>query len=193
MLVVEAGISPWLAVVASVVILSGAAQFALAGLLSAGPGAVLVAATGLALRHVPMSASLSRSIGSQPWWRRLWLAWVLVDESYGLTLRAVTRGETDPARYKSAVDLVLYSSWVSSTAVGAFLGTRLEPASYGLDVLFPLMFLGLAAPLVRSRRQWITAGLAVVATVIAVGLVPPAWRVTAAALVAALIGSRFDE
>jgi 4-azaleucine resistance transporter AzlC len=191
--VVQAGFSSWLAVLSSVVILSGSAQFAMAGLLPAGPGAVLVSAAGLALRHVPMSASLSRAIGSQPWWRRMWLAWVLVDESYGLTMRAWGQGETDPARYKTAVDIVLYSSWVSSTALGAFLGTRLDPERYGLEVLFPLMFLGLAAPLVRNRRDWITAGLAVVTTVIAVALLPPAWRVTGAALVASMIGSRLRE
>ena len=35
--------------------------------------------------------------------------------------------------------------------------------SLGIEVFFPLVFLGLAAPFVRGRRQWVTAGIAVAA------------------------------
>jgi predicted branched-subunit amino acid permease len=57
--------------------------------------------------------------------------------------------------------------------------------------VFPLVFLGLAVPLLRSPRHWITAGIAVAASVLAVVVLPSEWRVTAAAIVAAVIGSRF--
>ncbi len=54
------------------------------------------------------------------------------------------------------------------------------------------MFLGLAAPLLRNRRRWLTAGLAVISAVSAVLVVPSEWRVTAAAIVAAVIGSKVE-
>src|SRR5690606_26358522 len=85
---VEAGLDPWLVMLSSVVVLSGAAQFTMVGLLAAGPAAVLVAVTGLALRHVPMSAALARLVADRPLGVRLRLAYVLVDETFGITMRA---------------------------------------------------------------------------------------------------------
>jgi predicted branched-subunit amino acid permease len=192
-LAVEAGLSPLLTVFSSVVIVSGAAQFTLVGLLAAGPVPVLVAATGLGLRHLPMSATLADLIGPQPLRTRLRLAWILVDETFGLTIRAVYSGVDDVVAYKSAADLLLFSSWVTSTAVGAWFGDAIDPEAVGVAVLFPLLFLGLAAPLVTKRRDWIVAGAALAVTVLATMTLPTAWQITSAATVAALAGMALDE
>jgi predicted branched-subunit amino acid permease len=189
-LAVQAGLSPWLTMLSSLIVLSGAAQVAMAGLLASGVAPVLLATTGLALRHLPMSAALSGLIGDAPIHRRIQLAWVLVDESFGLTVNASRDPSVDLVSFKSAADLVLYVAWLTSTAVGAFLGADVDTSRLGIEVIFPLVFLGLAAPLLRNRRQWLTAGLAVIAAVSAVLVLPSEWRVTAAAIVAAVIGSR---
>jgi predicted branched-subunit amino acid permease len=189
-LAVQAGLSPGLTLLSSVIVLSGSAQVAMVGLLAGGPGPVLLATTGLALRHLPMSATLSGLIGNAPLHRRVHLAFVLVDESFGLTVNAVRRGELDLVAFKTAVDLTLVSTWLASTVAGAWFGGSVEPARLGLDVVFPLFYLALALPLLSDRRRWLTAGLAVVAAVGAVVLLPPAWWVAAAAVVAAAGGSR---
>lgn len=189
-LAVQAGLSPWLALLSSAIVLSGSAQVAMVGLLSGGPAPVLIATTGLGLRHLPMSATLSDLVGHAPWWRRLHLAGVLVDETFGLTVNASLRGEPDLVAFKTAADLTLYSTWLASTAVGAWLVSGIDPARWGIDVIFPLVFLSLAAAAIRNRRQWITAGLAVISAVATVLWLPPAWQATVAALVAAAIGSR---
>lgn len=190
---VQVGLAPWLAVVSSVVIVSGAAQFALVGLLAGGPGPVLVATTGLALRHLPMSAKLADLIGDRPLGTRIRLAWVLTDETFGLTLRASQTGVPDLVAYKSATDLMLYSAWVSGTAAGAFVGRSLDPAAFGIDVLFALLFLGLAAPLIRTRRDWLVAGLAVIAALLATLVLPDAWQITGAATAAAFVGTAIRD
>jgi predicted branched-subunit amino acid permease len=190
-LAVQAGLSPWLTMLSSLIVLSGAAQVAMAGLLASGAAPVLLATTGLALRHLPMSAALSGLIGDAPIHRRVQLAWVLVDETFGLTVNASRDPSVDLVSFKSAADLVLYVTWLTSTAAGAFLGADVDTSRLGIEVIFPLVFLGLAAPLLRNRRQWMTAGLAVLAVVSAVLALPSEWRVTAAAIVAAVIGSRF--
>ena len=191
-LAVQAGLSPWLTMLSSLIVLSGAAQVAMAGLLASGVAPVLLATTGLALRHLPMSAALSGLIGDAPIHRRVQLAWVLVDESFGLTVNASRDPSVDLVSFKSAADLVLYVTWLTSTAVGAFLGADVDTSRLGIEVIFPLVFLGLAAPLLRNRRQSLTAGLAVIAAVSAVLILPSEWRVTAAAMVAAVIGSRVE-
>ncbi len=192
-LAVEAGLSPWLTTFSSVVIVSGAAQFAMVGLLAAGPIPVLLAATGLGLRHLPMSAALADIIGPQPLRTRLRLASVLVDETYGLTLRAAASGVEDLVAYKSAADLMLYSGWIVGTSVGAWFGTAIDPEAAGLGVLFGLLFLGLAAPFVHTRRDWVVAAAAVTATLIATVTLPTAWQITSAAAVASLVGMGFDD
>jgi len=188
-LALEAGLPGWIAVLASVVVVSGAAQFALVGLAGAGAIPILVATTGLALRHVPMSARLSELIGDRPRSTRLAMAWVLVDETFGLTLAAADRGEADLVAYKTAADLMLYSGWVAGTVVGVLVGDRVDPAAWGAGVFFALLFLGLAAPLIRHRWDVAVALLSVGAVFVAAEFLPAAWQITVAAAVAAAIGA----
>jgi predicted branched-subunit amino acid permease len=192
--VLAVGVMPgWLAMLTSVLVVSGAAQFAMIGLAAAGPEAILVAATGLALRHIPMSATLSGLIGPQPLPIRAGLAWVLVDETFGLTVDASRRGVDDLVGYKAAIDLQLYTAWLVGTAIGVMVGPVIDPVALGIEVLFPLLFLGLAAPLLRTRRHWVAAGSAVVLAILATLVLPEAWQVTSAAALAALVGSMIRD
>ncbi|MBI5157545.1 MAG: AzlC family ABC transporter permease, partial [Acidimicrobiia bacterium] len=175
---VDAGFAGWVAVLASLLIVSGAAQFAMAGLVATGAAPVVFAATGLGLRHLPMSATLARLIGPQPLRTRLRMAFILVDETFGLTIRAAATGVDDVVAYKTGADLTLYSGWVTGTVVGAWIGDTVDPAAAGLGALFGLMFLGLAAPLVRRRRDWVVVVAAVGATLAATAILPTAWRLT---------------
>jgi len=192
-LAVEAGLSPWLATFSSIVIVSGSAQFAMLGLLPAGPVPVLLSAAGLGLRHLPMSASLAEMIGPRSIWSRLRLAYILVDETFGLTVRAHHSGVEDVVAYKTAADLVLYSGWMLGTVTGAWFGSSIDPEAVGIGVFFPLLFLGLAVPLIHKRRDLLVGALAVGVTLIASLTLPQAWQLTAAATVAALIGAGLDE
>jgi predicted branched-subunit amino acid permease len=192
-LAVDAGLSTWLTLFSSVIIVSGAAQFAMVGLLAAGPVPVLLAATGLGLRHLPMSARLADIIEAQPLLTRLRLAFILVDETFGLTIRAHDGGVEDVVAYKTAADLMLYTGRITGTAVGAWFGSSIDPEAAGIGVLFGLLFLGMAAPMVKIRRDWVVAGAAVVATLMATAWLPVAWRVSTAAVVASLVGMALDE
>jgi predicted branched-subunit amino acid permease len=188
-LALEAGFPWWIAVLASVIVVSGAAQFALVGLADAGAIPILVATTGLALRHVPMSARLAALVGERPRPVRLALAWVLVDETFGLTLAASQRGEEDLVAYKTAADALLYSGWVVGTVIGVVIGDRVDPAAWGAEVFFALLFLGLAAPMIRRGWDVLVAVAAVGAAFLAAVFLPAAWQVTVAAVAAAGVGA----
>jgi len=113
-----------------------------------------------------------------------------VDETFGLTVNAARDPSVDLVSFKSAADLAVYVTWLGASAVGAFFGADVDTSRLGIEVVFPLVFLGLAASLLRLRHHWITAGFGVAAAVAAVVFLPSEWRVTAAAIVAAVIGSR---
>lgn len=192
-LAIDVGLGSWLALFSSMVIVSGAAQFALVGLIAAGPIPVLLAATGLGLRHLPMSATLARLIGPQPLGTRLRLAFILVDETFGLTIRAAAAGVEDLVAYKTAADISLYSGFVLGTAVGVWFGTEIDPQVVGVGVLFGLLFLGLAAPMIERRRDWLVAAASIVATILAIAILPSAWQITSAAVAAAVVGVAAGE
>ncbi|MBU1226469.1 MAG: AzlC family ABC transporter permease [Actinobacteria bacterium] len=167
----------------------GSCPFTLVGLAGAGIVPILVATTGLALRHVPMSATLSELIRGRPRPTRLAMAWVLVDETFGLTLAAAGRGESDLVAYKSAADLMLYAGWVVGTVAGVLVGEGVDPAAWGAEVFFALLFLGLSAPLIRTRWEVAVVVISVGAVFAAAEFLPAAWQITAAATVAAGIGA----
>jgi predicted branched-subunit amino acid permease len=140
-----------------------------------------------------MSARLADIIETQPLLTRLRLAFILVDETFGLTVRAFDAGVEDPVAYKTAADLMLYTGWIIGTALGALFGSSIDPGAAGIGVLFGLFFLGLAAPMVKLRRDWVVAGASVVATLIATANLPVAWQISTAAFAASLVGLAFDE
>jgi 4-azaleucine resistance transporter AzlC len=185
----QAGYPGWIAVLASVIVVSGAAQFAMVGLAASGAAPILVATTGLALRHVPMSARLSQEIRHRRLPVRLAMAWVLVDETFGLTVAAAGRGEDDLVAYKAGADLLLYSGWVGGTVAGVLLGDRIDPSTWGAEVFFALLFVGLAAPLVRRRWDVAVALIAGAAAFAAARVLPEAWQITGAAGAAAAVGA----
>jgi predicted branched-subunit amino acid permease len=185
---IQAGLAAWLVVLASALVVSGAAQFAWVSLAGAGAAPILVAVSGLALRHIPMSARVAGLVGNRRLWVRLALGWVLVDETFGLTVAAARRGEPNLVAYKAAVDLLLFSGWVAGTVAGVVLGGRFDPAAWGAEVFFAALFVGLAAPLVRGRWDLLVVVVAVGAT-FAATVLPPAWRITTAAVAAAAVGA----
>ncbi|MGH8958476.1 MAG: AzlC family ABC transporter permease [Acidimicrobiia bacterium] len=188
-LAARVGFSPVVAGLSSVLIVSGSAQLAMVGLIPFGVAPVLVATTGLALRHIPMAIHISDLIGPVSPWQRFHLAWILVDESYGLTVAGAEKGVNDLAAYKTAADFTLYASWIATTVIGTVIGAQLDPARYGLDAVIPLVFLGLAAAIIRGWRRWLSAALAVGTTFLAVAFLPRAWQLTTAAFVAALLAA----
>lgn len=192
-LAVEAGLRPELAVLASALVASGSAQFAMLALLPLGAVPVLIATTGLAIRHIPMGATLRQALGRTPRWSRSLLAFVLVDETFGLTLNAQQREVTSLAAYKHGADLVLYGNWVISTAAGAFFVTGFDVSVLGLDEVFPITYIALAAVLVKERRDLWIVGIAVVFATAATFFIPPAWQVAVAAIGAAVAGSRLRD
>jgi predicted branched-subunit amino acid permease len=183
------GFSPVLAGLSSILIVSGSAQLAMVGLIPFGAGPVLLATTGLALRHIPMAVHLSQVFGPLSPRQRFHLPWILVDESYGLTVAAAEKGVGDLVSYKTAADVTLYSAWITTTVLGATLGAELDPTRFGLEAVIPLVFLGLAMAIVKGWRRWLAAAIAVATTAASVAFLPPAWQLTVAAFGAALIAA----
>jgi predicted branched-subunit amino acid permease len=180
------GVEPTLA--SSILIFSGALQFATLGLAAsgAGPLAILLTALALNLRHLVLGALLRPRLRVSTA-RRAGLAWFLVDESFGLAY--ASRGQV--ARTLLLVGIVCYLSWLVGTSVG-LVGTTLAQLERVATAIFPVLFIGLAA--VTSRELSVAVRAAIAALLVAVvALTFPELRAVAplvAALVVALPGRR---
>lgn len=159
----------WLApLVMSATTFAGSAQFAAVSVLGTGGGvaAAIVAAALLNSRYLPIGISLAPAITGRPA-RRLVEAQLVVDESWAVS--HLGGGHFSEGRLIGA-GLLLYLGWLGGTVVG-LLGAGLlgDPNRFGLDVVSPVLFLGLLRGQIKDRR---TALSAVSGVAIALPLVP---------------------
>jgi 4-azaleucine resistance transporter AzlC len=186
---VGSGLSVAQAMVLSLVLFSGASQFAFAGVLASGgsPFAGIAAALLLGVRNafygVPMSQILTPR---GP--RRLLTAHFVIDETTAMAIGQPTRPAQRYAFWVSGV--ILFVCWQLGSLAGAVLGAAIDPADFGLDAAAPAVFLALLWPALqrRSGRLVAVAGAAVALTL--VPFAPPGVPVLAAAAVALVAGLR---
>jgi 4-azaleucine resistance transporter AzlC len=156
----EAGVSPIEALAMSLIVLSGAAQFAAVGLIAQGaawPTIVLLTAL-LNARHLLYSAALAPWVAGRPRRERAAMAHVLTDETFGLSIAHFRRlGRFDAWGYWVAAAFVCLP-WPIATVVGVLGGQVIpDPTRLGLDVVFPAAMGGLAVGLVTGRRELVAA------------------------------------
>jgi 4-azaleucine resistance transporter AzlC len=173
--------------VLSLVMFSGASQYAFAGVVAAGgsPFAAAAAALLLGVRNGFYGVPLAEILHPRGW-RRLGTAHFVIDET---TAMAVGQQTPPLQRYAFwATGLILCSLWQVGTLVGALVGRAVDPAAFGLDAAAPAVFLALLWPRLASAAQrWVALAGAGVALLL-VPLVPQGVPVIAAAGVAVLAG-----
>ncbi len=153
----------------SLLIFTGASQFAFLGVLASGGNPLSGALTALLLgtRNTLYGLRLAPLLAFSPR-RRLGSAHLVIDES---TAMAVTRETTALARtgfYWTGVSIFVL--WNLFTFLGAFAGSTLgDPRDYGLDAAVGAAFLALLWPRLRERRN---LGVGFTAAAVALLLVP---------------------
>jgi len=182
-LAIAAGLTPAQACAMSILVFTGASQFAVVGVIAGGGGAVaaLAPALLLATRNAVYGLSLVPILRGRRASRAL-QAQLVIDES-----TAMARAQDDPEDAHHAflaTGVSVWIFWSLGTLAGALAGEGLgDPRDLGLDAMFPAAFLALLAPQLR-RPGAPTA--AVVGGALAVALVPlvPAGLPILAAIVA---------
>ena len=135
----------------SVLVFAGSAQFSAAGLFGAGAAGVEIVLTTFMLnvRHVLYGLSLGRTV-KLTGWRRTTAAYFLTDEAFGVVSARPERSFA----FLLGAELSLFVTWNLATLGGALLGAAIpDPAELGVDLVFPLAFLALLVPLLRTREE----------------------------------------
>ena len=151
----------WLTMFSSIVIFSGTVQFSMIGLLAvgAGPFAVVWAIFVVNVRNFALGGALRPYLtGSRL--QRVAVSWFLIDETVGLALASPSMADRVLLRAGAGA----YLSWVIGTAIGVAGGAALGLAGMA-SAIFPVLFIGLAALMVRSLGALARAGLGAAVTV----------------------------
>ena len=193
---VAAGLSVVQACALSLLMFTGASQFALIGVVAAGGAPVggVLAAVLLGTRNTLYGLRMAPLLGFRGW-RRVAGAHVLIDES---TAMAVNRETTPAARLGFwTTGLAVFVLWNAATLAGALAGTAIgDPRTYGLDAAVGAAFLALLWPRLSDPRNRVVA---LVAAGVALGLVPltaagvPVLAAGGVALLAGILDRREDR
>ncbi len=148
-LAVAAGASAAQAMAMSLLVFTGASQFAFVSVVAGGGGAVAAVAPALmlAVRNAVYGLAMAPLLRG-PLRRRLLHAHLVIDES-----TAMARAQAGPAEARFAflaTGVSVLLCWNLGTLAGALAGAGLgDPRALGLDAMFPAAFLALLAPQLR--------------------------------------------
>jgi branched chain amino acid efflux pump len=175
------------AIVMSVLVFAGAAQFAAVSVLAAGGTVFSAVSTGLLLntRFLPMGLALAPALKGGRL-RRAIEAQAMVDASWALA----NRGDGFDRELMIGATLPQALCWWTGTAVGAIGGSLIgDPDALGLDAMFPAFYLALLIGEMDLRRTGPSALLGAAIALCLVPFTPPGIPVVSAAL-ASLLGLR---
>ena len=181
----EGGIGPFQATAMSAFVFTATAQFAALDFLKDPVAFFSLGLVALALsgRHVIMGAALAQWVNQLPAGKRFLTLMFLSDANFADTQTLLQRGETDLGPLLGG-GLMLWSTWVGSTAAGAFGGNLLgDTEAFGFGVVMLCFFAATAFGMVRSTPcLLLPVVVAIGASVIALPYLPNGWNIILAAL-----------
>jgi 4-azaleucine resistance transporter AzlC len=193
-LAVQVGLSPLQAWAMSIIVFAGSAQFTAVGMWNgAGAFAIILTTLIVNLRHLLLGASIAPYLRGLPSRWKVALAFWLTDESYAVAITEYEKG-TGSHWYFFGNCMGVYFIWQIASLLGALFSSALpDPARYGLDLVFPLTFLGLLTSFIKNRTGlWV----AVVAGILALAgalYLPGKWYVIIAGVLGSLLGLFLEE
>lgn len=178
----------------SLLMFTGASQFAAVAIVATGgaaPAAILTAWL-LGVRNGLYALSLAARLRPRGWHLAA-AAQLTIDES---TAMAVSHGDdgNEPKEFAQAfwtTGISVFLLWNVGTLVGALGANALgDPADWGLDAAAPAALLALLWPRLRDRTARGTAVGALLLAAVTMPVLPPGLPVLASALVALVVGLR---
>ena len=145
------------------------------------------------LRMLLMGASMRPWLSGAPPLQVYPGLYILTDTNWVATLRYRREGGSD-AGYLLGGGLIIWLTFVPSTAIGQIFGSLLaNPRPYGVDMILPLYFVALLAPMFETARRsvpWAIAGLVAIAVQHAL---PGFWYIIAGTLAGAIAGGLLGD
>lgn len=192
----EAGLTTFQTMIFSSIVFAGASQFAaLQLMLEAAPLAIVIlTALAVNLRMAMYSASLTVHAGQAPFLTRAVMAYLLVDQSYAVSINEFEDNPTLTTRQKVAFFFgsvtPIVPMWSVATGLGIWLGAEI-PDWMALDFAVPICFLAIIAPMMRTLAHVLAAFTSIIMALLLAGL-PFGSGLLVAAAIAMVVGAQVE-
>ena len=172
----------------SLLLFSGASQFAVVGIMGAGGSAVSAIATatllgfrnalyGLQLAPILKVTGLKRIIASQ----------ITIDESTAVS--TLQSNDSDRKRAFYSTGFGVYIFWNLFTFLGALGASAIgDPSVWGLDAAVPAAFCGLVWPRLKDKRLFLISACAIILALLLTPITPAGIPIITTVLLAVIFG-----
>jgi predicted branched-subunit amino acid permease len=146
----------------SILLFSGASQFAVVGIMGAGGSAIsaIATATLLGFRNALYGLQMA-PILKVTGLKRILSAQITIDESTAVS--TLQENDVDRRRGFYLTGIGVYVFWNLFTYLGALGASAIgDPAVWGLDAAVPAAFCGLVWPRLKDKKQFLISALAIV-------------------------------
>lgn len=190
---IAAGLPGWQAVAMSLLMFTGASQFAAVAIIGAGgnPLSALGTALLLAARNGAYALSMGRIMPSGRA-KKLVAAQLVIDESSAMAQAQRTLGAAQEAFWTTGLSVFIF--WNLGTLIGVLLGEVIgDPMVWGLDAAFPAAFIALLLPHLKERDKRRSALIGAMVALITIPVLPaglPVLLAVSGALVSASVGTQ---
>lgn len=191
----QAGLSPLLTGLMSLIVFAGSAQFICVAMLGAGTAflPIIITTFLVNLRHLLMSASLA------PYYRKFngrwlpFLAFGLTDETFAV-VSTVLHKEPKDEKFIFALNMSSYAAWVAGSLLGGLLGGFLAGfTAMGLEYALYAMFIFLLVLQLNSWRMAAVSFFTGLAALVCCKFLPGQWYIITATFIGATIGLVTDN
>lgn len=185
---VTAGFSILQTCLLSLLLFSGASQFAVVGIMGAGGAAIsaIATATLLGFRNALYGLQMAPILKVNGI-RRILSAQITIDESTAVA--TLQENDSDMRRGFYITGIGVYIFWNIFTYLGALGASTIgDPAVWGLDAAVPAAFCGLVWPRLKNKKQFIISASAIALALLLTPIAPAGVPIIATVLLAVIFG-----
>ena len=187
---VTAGFSILQTCLLSILLFSGASQFAVVGIMGAGGAAIsaIATATLLGFRNALYGLQMAPILKVKGI-RRVFAAQITIDESTAVA--TLQDNDADRKRGFYLTGIGVYIFWNLFTLLGALGASAIgDPSVWGLDSAVPAAFLGLIWPRLKNKIQFVVSAIAITWALILTPITPAGIPIITTVVLAIIFGAK---
>ena len=187
---VTAGFSILQTCLLSILLFSGASQFAVVGIMGAGGAAIsaIATATLLGFRNTLYGLQMAPILKVKGFKRAL-AAQITIDESTAVATLQDNDEDRKIGFYLTGIGVYIF--WNLFTLLGALGASAIgDPSAWGLDAAVPAAFLGLIWPRLKNKVQFLVSGIAITWALLLTPITPAGIPIITTVVLAIIFGAK---
>lgn len=191
----EAHLSLGTALVMSLLVFAGSAQYIAVGLVAGGQTLFVIALTTFIvnLRHLLFASSLAPKLSKWKVWQQILFGLELTDETFAVN-HSLSLKQDLLAKYAVPSNIMAHSTWIAGTALGYLIGSWIPDLKvFGFDYALPAMFIALICILMQESFTILLGLLSGALALVLIVYNFDSWSIILATLITSTLGLFFEK